>query len=711
LTERVEKSASTHPPRWRGALAFAVMIAAVVLTYVSPELFRGKWRLEGLDYTLLHERRIDFALEQIKATGAIPAWYPREQFGVPFWSNVQSFPFIPTRLALLPVGAANLFTFAVNLSAILAATFTFLLARRLGIGAVGAGVAGYTFACCGYFASRVLAGQLGMLEAYPALPMLLWIVERLATAPPGRSAALWTAALSLASGSFALSAHPQLSIYALAAAAGYALFRCGLRRVVLVGLAMLLGVGLAGFSLYPMVKLLARSSRVLSLDPPANDIAMPYRRLMTMLLPWRDGAPQSVRKPAGVGPVTREYPSNVYFWDTVSYIGWLPVAAPAVLLGWALWTHRRPTKPAVYFILLAVVSLLLALPLARDALPPLPFVVLRSPARLMYLVGFALALAAGAMLDVLLAIRALRAAVAAAVALLVAAHALDLSRHARCYVKASPETIRFPEGYDAQIRAFVGDGRAAFDVNMNIELNRRIDDIGFFDSIMLAGTYRGFIDLAGVSPRLNVQDMNGGELPASALEACAVRLVMTAAKRPEPPTQRGEVYSVYTFPNAAARVAWFGRLIERMDAPATSDAMRNRTVDLRNRLLLPPDAPRVSEEGTTPRMLEPLTIRHRRPGPDRIEIPVDVPEPGYVRVLESFDMGWSATVDGAPAAVVPAHNMAMAVPVPAGKHEVVLQFRTPGRRAGIWISLISLKLLASLCGLTWRAPFRGKTAG
>jgi hypothetical protein len=30
----------------------------------------------------------------------------------------------------------------------------------------------------GFFASRVMAGHLPLLEAYPALPQLLWLVDR-----------------------------------------------------------------------------------------------------------------------------------------------------------------------------------------------------------------------------------------------------------------------------------------------------------------------------------------------------------------------------------------------------------------------------------------------------------------------------------------------------------------------------------------------------
>src|SRR5206468_1632647 len=96
----------------------------------------------------------------------LPAWYPGEQMGMPFWSNVQSFPFIPTRLVLLWMKPEHIIVAGVEIAALLAALFMYLYARRMGVGRAGAAVAGWTFACAGYFASRVMPGHLPLLEAY-----------------------------------------------------------------------------------------------------------------------------------------------------------------------------------------------------------------------------------------------------------------------------------------------------------------------------------------------------------------------------------------------------------------------------------------------------------------------------------------------------------------------------------------------------------------
>src|SRR5580704_5135320 len=185
LTQRI--ITRKDAPFWRhpklpGAIAVFVMLAAVFLVYYPLPSPQGNTLLGG-DYLELHLLRIRYAQEALFGDHPhLPAWYSRQLMGTPFWSNIQSFPFIPTRLVLLLLDPAKAFWVGVEMSACLAALFTYLFCRRLGLARPGAGAAGFTFACSGYFASRVMAGHLPLLEAFPALPLLLWLVERCAQA-------------------------------------------------------------------------------------------------------------------------------------------------------------------------------------------------------------------------------------------------------------------------------------------------------------------------------------------------------------------------------------------------------------------------------------------------------------------------------------------------------------------------------------------------
>lgn len=77
-----------------------------------------------------------------------------------------------------------------------------------------------------------------------------------------------------------------------------------------------------------------------------------------------------------------------------------------------------------------------------------------------------------------------------------------------------------------------------------------------------------------------------------------------------------------------------------------------------------------------------------RPGRERYEVQVD--GPGYLVTRDSFARGWRATVDGREAPVKRANGKHRAVPVPQGRHEVVLRYHPPGLVSGLWLTLASL---------------------
>jgi hypothetical protein len=67
--------------------------------------------------------------------------------------------------------------------------------------------------------------------------------------------------------------------------------------------------------------------------------------------------------------------------------------------------------------------------------------------------------------------------------------------------------------------------------------------------------------------------------------------------------------------------------------------------------------------------------------------------PGYLVVRRSFARGWSALVDGQPAPVLRANGKYRAVPLPGGRHEVVLRYQPPGLRLGLLVAGASALVL------------------
>lgn len=72
--------------------------------------------------------------------------------------------------------------------------------------------------------------------------------------------------------------------------------------------------------------------------------------------------------------------------------------------------------------------------------------------------------------------------------------------------------------------------------------------------------------------------------------------------------------------------------------------------------------------------------------------------PGLLVLAESWDRGWSATVDGAPGDVVQANLTRLAVALSPGWHRVVLHYAAPGFAPGVALSLLAVVVLATGLG-------------
>jgi hypothetical protein len=171
----------------------------------------------------------------------------------------------------------------------------------------------------------------------------------------------------------------------------------------------------------------------------------------------------------------------------------------------------------------------------------------------------------------------------------------------------------------------------------------------------------------------------------------------------------------YGIPNPAGRAMWVAQSVaEYADAEQTRALLRDQSVDLSRRLILPLEA----RSPGSARVVSPTTsvgggapsVRYRRVSTDQIELDVEAPTPGFARVLEAYDIGWRATVNGAPAKIWPAHQMAMAVAVPAGTSLVRLEFFTPGRDAGLLMSLGSVAGVVILAAWMGRSGVAGQAA-
>jgi hypothetical protein len=98
--------------------------------------------------------------------------------------------------------------------------------------------------------------------------------------------------------------------------------------------------------------------------------------------------------------------------------------------------------------------------------------------------------------------------------------------------------------------------------------------------------------------------------------------------------------------------------------------------------------------------------------PEHVRVDVTAPEPSIVLVRNSYDPGWSATVDGHPAPVLPTDYLMQGVPVGPGHHIVDLTYHDAAITDGLeasgaaWSALFLAFLLALGAGVRRRR--RGK---
>ncbi|MEN8182297.1 MAG: hypothetical protein ABFS46_07150 [Myxococcota bacterium] len=657
------------------------MLVAVVLVFVPPGLFAGEI-LIGLDFGQLHQGRLEYVREWL-AQGVLPAWYTRELLGSPFLANLQSAPWIPSRLLLYPFEPARAYGLAVVASASLAASFTYLFGRSLGMGRIAASMAGWTFACAGYYAARVMAGHLPVLEAYPALPLLLWLTER-AFGPGSRSTLRWHWVLALATAATVMAGHPQTPAYALAAVFVYAAIN---RRPLSVFVALLLGVGLGLVAWTPMFYLITESTRLLPLEvDPRHTVPFPIWRLLAFVAPWAHGWPEVLGGPS------RPFvdPNVALFWNTVCYVGLAPLCATAALGVDRLRRRLVPGRPALALGTIGLLALLTAMQWGEAPMREHEAVILRSSARQLYLTTFALSLAMGWGLHELLRRKRMALGVLALMAIVV--QLVDLGSHARAFLRTHPEPPPFPAALAAVLDAELADGRVAVSREVYVRMLRDRDRLGFFDSLPLARPYLATRLLDG-RPLRAIGGLEGSSLRPGTMARLGARFLVSHRRRRdlELTASAGGVY-VYRVPDPSPRARFFpSREVQRADDAAIWAALRVGRAQ-EGGLLLPEWAETPSATGQ--RAFGPADARlvYQRPTPDRILIFADLPEPGFVRVLESWSSGWHGSIDGRPVSVLPADGFVMAVAVDAGSHSLVLEYRTPGRMLGL--------ALAALCAVT-----------
>jgi hypothetical protein len=577
--------------------------------------------------------------------GRLPLWNPHQDGGVPLLGNGQSALGSPLAWPALALGIDPGWNVSLLLRALLAAAAAFLWLRDRGRSPEAASLGAAAFALSGPFVAWL---EHPHTLAAAGVPLLLLFGGRLAERPARRD----LAGLALATYLVLSGGHPETALLAAALAAAYALFRARRRPAGLLAPAAgaLLGAGLAAPLLFPFLGYFAASAA--RLGHARHPFVLPLSALVRFILP----------SDAGSHPIEAA--------ATVSL-------AVLALVPFGLAGIRRDRERAFWA---AAAAALLFLAYGGGAAQAVANAAGAYFSRGLLLLPLALGFLAAAGLDDLAAraaaagrpragrIVSLGLALAAAAELLVFAGGV----HA-----VSKDAVLTPETpLLARVRSDPGDWRVLplhTYLPANTATDLALDDLRGYDALgplaFLAareeiGRFRNLPNAVDV---LEPWDLAPG---GAALDAWSVRYLLL---HPRLPLGDAELN------------ARLGLDLEEVASGADGRLLVNRRAKPRVRLEGAPGNARVLERV-----------------PTRWRVAVDAAAPATLVVANATYPGWRATVDGRVARVASPEGRPFAVPVPAGAHEVVLEYRPLSFTLGL--ACAALALAGFLVGLRLLPP-------
>ncbi len=282
---------------------------------------------------------------------------------------------------------------------------------------------------------------------------------------------------------------------------------------------------------------------------------------------------------------------------------------------------------------------------------------------------------------------------------LLAAHSVDAPTIDPSYWTVQPETAALLKT-DPTLRRVHGEGVFGRSAGEPGYASEPIDFAAIRDSLAwsLAPVW-GLSSSAGATPLIPRRLVDYAEATTIEQGRFAIEGVshVLAAKRltgiDARPLRVGSVY-IHRVPGTLPRARLMGRPVYEADDSSALAALARLGREFRERVVVEdPDRPLAEEakaEGSAAIVVD---------EPERVEVETSSTGPSYLFLADTFDPGWSATVDGRPAPIRPAFVAFRAVFVPGGSHRVVFAYRPAGFVVGGVVTGIGLALALAL--LLW----------
>ena len=731
--------------RVRTAAPFLALAAAVTLLYLRPIAFGETFCLrDHLTWTIPSRAAVGEAFKH----GHLPEWWDHIGIGVPLAASpLHEVAYPPTwilRWVSPPVGTDAI----VLLHALWLGMGVLVLARRLGAGGAAAAVGGVAACASGYAVSMMVDGIPMITMAWT--PWIAWASDRLALATPGerQRAGAWVA---LMVGLQIISADPAGVISAVLVAGAITLARAPrpAAAVARLAAAMAGGVVLSAVATWPALLLLRESERAGGIAQHTAQVwSMHPLRMLEWLWPGVLGDPTQPAQhlarayaDAGGGGLDPG-------WALSDFVG-VPVL---MLAGFAASLDREKRWLGAATVILVLLGLGGFTPLYavwRWLFPPERLI--RYPEKHLAGVLVLWCSLAAVGLEAALAQRRRRlaiAALAAGGAILLLAGALALWRHdvAAALVRARALGVDTEAALAQAVvgGVFAGGATLMFGMALLLQRHRRWA-FGLAAASIFAPLLAHGWDLQPMIPRAVLDQppallaeakparlyrprdlLRGGVLVqrATAGENMAAPYGFTHVPGYDPAhaarfhqfwdaaaahgTRLLQLFDVeWAILPAPTPVPWtkvastgdgsivLGRIGGRRPRAFVAHGWRWHASDddaTRALFSVPPppfDEVQLTGSGTAQASAgeaTPCAIASDRP--EHVELTCE--GAGYAVLLDAWAPGWTATVDGSPAAIVRADAVARAVAIGPGPHHVDFRYRTPGLRAGAAISLPAL---------------------
>ena len=228
----------------------------------------------------------------------------------------------------------------------------------------------------------------------------------------------------------------------------------------------------------------------------------------------------------------------------------------------------------------------------------------------------------------------------------------------------------------------------------NLNSNHHLASSGNYDPLTI-GAYDDLYDLLRSTPF--AQSDIGEDLPL--LRLLGARYLVSDRELDLPMLYDQGPY-IYANEGAlsAAFVVHNARIVE--DAQQRMETLQDPSFDPRAEVILSQRLPTLPIRGAEESRDASASIV--RDGQDRITIDVTLSQPGYLVLIHTHYPGWRATVDGQQVEILEANHAFRAVQLDRGEHTILFEYEPLSFRAGAWITLVALVVLAAIVIISGR---------